>query len=146
MLSEKKKNYHCHLKSDQQLCWNCARCTNKKGFECPWVKNGKPVEGWTATEGNAHYVYISKNGKTYDLGNSYKITQCPLYIQERKFTTRAEAINVIADTLKLKPYTIRSAISKSGYYFDRYEEITGEKLPYWLTHYEQDKKFFGKEE
>lgn len=52
------------------LCWECKKSTG--GFDCPWVKNFTPVEGWDAKATEIRY----RNTKRF---NSYKVIKCPLY-------------------------------------------------------------------
>ena len=126
---------------EDQLCWNCKRCTNPAGLECPWAAKGVPVEGWTSAQGREYYKY-DLNGKRSDyIGPTYLIKDCPLYIRDKAYGTYAEALNHISDVLGIKPTTIGS--SKTLAYIEKYERITGEKVPDWIKYHNVERKLFG---
>lgn len=112
----------------EQLCWNCKRCTNLDNLPCPWAENFTPVEGWTATPGRQYFDYLQGGGKEFD-SQTYAITACPLFIQDKPFSTLREGFQYVSDALDLQFNTVRN---KPIFYFKKYEEEFGKKLPYWL--------------
>ena len=116
----------------EQLCWNCKRCTNSSGLTCSWAESGIPVEGWTATEGREYYKYSDKGEKLASIGTSYCVTDCPLYIKDKPFSSCAEAIAEVAKVIGISPTCLLTSKKKQKKYFDRYEKITGTKLPYYI--------------
>lgn len=122
----------------EQLCWNCKRCTNAPGYECPWAAEGKTVKGWTVT-GQKEYFYTSGNSnKKYSLGMSYNITACPLFIRDRQFASYKEEMSEISRILDIGDNYLRTGTSKQKL-FDRYEQITGRKVPYYVRHHAEER-------
>lgn len=113
------------------LCWNCKRCTNPDSHPCPWAEKGEPIEGWTAAPGREFFHYL-QTGEKVSLGCSYVVTACPLFVQDRPFSTYAEGIQWVADALEISPSTV---LGKPALYFQKYEEVYGKKLPHWLVNY-----------
>lgn len=125
-----------HNTQSDQLCWNCKRCTNPDSFSCPWASDGIPVEGWTAAEGRTYYSEKSPvTGKRVRIGMSYSITECPLFIRDKPFSTYREALVYIADNLGLKLTTVKHNVIK---YIKRFEKKFSKKIPNWVKeHYEE---------
>lgn len=122
----------------EQLCWNCKRCTNAPGYECPWAADGTPIEGWTVT-GEKEYFYTSgTTNKKYSLGMSYDIVDCPLFIKDREFASYKEEITEIARVLNIGDNYLRTGTSKQKL-FDRYEQITGRKVPYYVRYHTEER-------
>lgn len=122
----------------EQLCWNCKRCTNAPGYECPWAADGTPIEGWTVT-GKKEYFYTSGNSdKKYSLGMSYDIVDCPLFIKDREFASYKEEMDEIARVLNIGYGYLRTESSKQKL-LNRYEKITGRKVPYYVRHHTEER-------
>lgn len=121
----------------EQPCWNCKRCANTKEYPCKWIGEGKPIEGWTATKGKEYFHTNPNSGKKYSIGRTYEISSCPLYIRDKQFMDRSDYFKYIAQTLSVSETKVRANEKK---YFDMYEEITGEKLPRFVTWYKTDKR------
>lgn len=119
-----------------QLCWNCKRCTNPDNLSCPWSSDGIPVEGWTATAGRTYYSEKSPvTGKRVCIGESYAITECPLFIQDKLFTTYGEALIYIADKLGLSLGTVQHNATK---YINRFEKKFSKKIPNWVKEHHEE--------
>lgn len=58
------------------LCWSCAKAGGGNVSECPWAREFKPVEGWTATETHL------RNGEHSKPYTSYRVTACPLFVPD----------------------------------------------------------------
>lgn len=125
---------------ESQLCWNCKRCTNPDGLRCPWAENGALVEGWVATQGREYYKYDVNGKKTECIGNTYFVTECPLYIKDKQYGTYKEALKHISEVLEIKYTTIGS--NKTLDYIKKYEKLTGEKVPYWIKYHTIERKIF----
>lgn len=64
------------FEASPQACWNCANAT--KPWKCPWVGQGVPVEGWTATPTQIKmWTYARRI-----LVDSYDIRECPLFDED----------------------------------------------------------------
>lgn len=63
----RRKRVAVNAPKSRQPCWTCARAT---GF-CSWSHAHRPVKGWTAEK-------VSVDGR-----ETYRITACPLYVDER---------------------------------------------------------------
>ena len=72
MRGKKKRSLASYYRKTQP-CWNCTRCNDAA---CIWIREGKPIDGWTAEK-----TYIEGNGS---YSNSYKIIYCPNYNHDRK--------------------------------------------------------------
>ena len=119
-----------------QLCWNCKRCTNPDNLSCSWSRDGIPVEGWTATAGRTYYSEKSPvTGKRVCIGESYAITECPLFIQDKLFTTYGEALIYIADKLGLSLGTVQHNATK---YINRFEKKFSKKIPNWVKEHHEE--------
>lgn len=119
-----------------QLCWNCKRCTNPDNLSCPWSSDGIPVEGWTATAGRTYYSEKSPvTGKRVCIGVSYAITECPLFIQDKPFSTYGEALRYIADKLDLNLSTVQHNAIK---YIKRFEKKFSKKIPDWVKEHHKE--------
>ena len=119
-----------------QLCWNCKRCTNPDNLSCPWSSDGIPVEGWTATAGRTYYSEKSPvTGKRVCIGVSYAITECPLFIQDKPFSTYSEALRYIADKLDLNLSTVQHNAIK---YIKRFEKKFSKKIPDWVKEHHKE--------
>ena len=119
-----------------QLCWNCKRCTNPDNLSCSWSSDGIPVEGWTATAGRTYYSEKSPvTGKRVCIGESYAITECPLFIQDKLFTTYGEALIYIADKLGLSLGTVQHNATK---YINRFEKKFSKKIPDWVKEHHEE--------
>ena len=119
-----------------QLCWNCKRCTNPDNLSCPWSSDGIPVEGWTATAGRTYYSEKSPvTGKRVCIGVSYAITECPLFIQDKPFSTYSEALIYIADKLGLSLTTVQHNAIK---YIKRFEKKFSKKIPDWVKEHHKE--------
>ena len=119
-----------------QLCWNCKRCTNPDNLSCPWSSDGIPVEGWTATAGRTYYSEKSPvTGKRVCIGVSYAITECPLFIQDKPFSTYSEALIDIADKLGLSLTTGQHNAIK---YINRFEKKFSKKIPDWVKEHHKE--------
>ena len=128
---------------EDQLCWNCKRCTNPTGLECPWAGKGVPVEGWTAAQGREYYKYNIEGKKVGCLGTTYIVKECPLYVKDKPYGTYSEALQHIAETLGLSPKTVAAGGSQTSRYVERYEELTGERIPNWIKNHTKERKLFG---
>jgi len=133
--SNGRKKYNIYADT---LCWNCKRCTNPDSYPCSWAESGKPIEGWTAAEGREFFHYLP-TGEKVSMGFSYVVTDCPLFIQDKPFSTYAEGCAWVADALNVD---ISTVVNKPRQYFRKYEEIYGKKLPYWLMNHSEEKTFF----
>lgn len=119
-----------------QLCWNCKRCTNPDNLSCSWSSDGIPVEGWTATAGRTYYSEKSPvTGKRVCIGVSYSITECPLFIQDKPFSTYGEALRYIADKLDLNLSTVQHNAIK---YIKRFEKKFSKKIPDWVKEHHKE--------
>ena len=119
-----------------QLCWNCKRCTNPDNLSCSWSRDGIPVEGWTATAGRTYYSEKSPvTGKRVCIGVSYAITECPLFIQDKPFSTYGEALRYIADKLDLNLSTVQHNAIK---YIKRFEKKFSKKIPDWVKEHHKE--------
>lgn len=119
-----------------QLCWNCKRCTNPDNLSCSWSSDGVPVEGWTATAGRTYYSEKSPvTGKRVCIGVSYAITECPLFIQDKPFSTYGEALRYIADKLDLNLSTVQHNAIK---YIKRFEKKFSKKIPDWVKEHHKE--------
>lgn len=119
-----------------QLCWNCKRCTNPDNLSCPWSSDGIPVEGWTATAGRTYYSEKSPvTGKRVCIGVSCAITECPLFIQDKPFSTYGEALRYIADKLDLNLSTVQHNAIK---YIKRFEKKFSKKIPDWVKEHHKE--------
>ena len=119
-----------------QLCWNCKRCTNPDNLSCSWSSDGIPVEGWTATAGRTYYSEKSPvTGKRVCIGVSYAITECPLFIQDKPFSTYGEALRYIADKLDLNLSTVQHNAIK---YIKRFEKKFSKKIPDWVKEHHKE--------
>ena len=65
-------------KKNATLCWDCAYATDV--CKCPWVGEGKPVDGWWARPKQIRMITGIGNGqsKTY-LTDTYTVIMCPLF-------------------------------------------------------------------
>lgn len=71
--------YEVRQKFQCQLCTTCARAS---GF-CSWSRDLTPVEGWTAKPTRLkHQVGRGEKAKEVSFMDSYRILECPLYIQD----------------------------------------------------------------
>lgn len=112
-----------YSKTSKQLCWNCKRTGGCKGVEpCPWAAAFKPVKGWEATP----TVIREKDGTKVE---SYDVTACPLFIKDKEFATRKEALEIIGQTIGIKANSVAVSLKRSA---QRYEQITGKKVPLWV--------------
>lgn len=129
-----------HSKQLDQLCWSCKRCTNPEGYECPWAADGIPVEGWTATSGREYFSEKSViTGRRKSIGRSYEITECPLFVKDKPFSTYIEALNYIAKKLGVKLETVHG---KSVKYIKRFEKQFNEELPEWVKFHSKERELF----
>lgn len=63
------------------ICWDCGRNI----AECPWLHEGKPVEGWTAKKVTRKFgLYEPGPGRRLKWEETYAITACPLYEKPRR--------------------------------------------------------------
>lgn len=132
-----KKKYNIQ---PDQLCWNCKRCTNPDGLECPWAAEGKPVEGWTATPGREYFhEYAADPTKMKSMGITYSISACPLYVKDKPFETYTEAMEYVAKGLGIG---VKTVCSKMKYYTKKFEIATGEKLPVWVKKHAEERILF----
>lgn len=112
-----------YSKISKQLCWNCKRTGGCKGVKpCPWALAFKPIKGWEATP----TVIREKDGTKVE---SYDITECPLFIKDKEFSTRKEALEMIGQTIGIKANSVAVNLKKSA---QKYEQITGKKVPLWV--------------
>ena len=119
-----------------QLCWNCKRCTNPDNLSCSWSSDGIPVEGWTAAPGRTYYSEKSPvTGRRVCIGVSYAITECPLFIQDKPFSTYGEALRYIADKLDLNLSTVQHNAIK---YIKRFEKKFSKKIPDWVKEHHKE--------
>lgn len=110
-------------KTSKQLCWNCKRAGECKGIKpCSWAESFKPVEGWEATK----TVIREIDGTKVE---SYDITACPLFIKDKEFATRKEALEIIGEIIGIKANSVAVNLKRSA---KRYEQITGKKVPLWV--------------
>lgn len=128
---------------EDQLCWNCKRCTNPSGLECPWAEKGVPVEGWTAAQGREYYMYNIEGKKVGCIGTTYLIKECPLYVKDKPYDSYNEALKHIAETLGLNPRTLSGGDPQISKCIKRYEALTGETVPYWIKHHAKERKLFS---
>ena len=82
----------------------------------------KPIKGWEATP----TVIREKDGTKVE---SYDITECPLFIKDKEFSTRKEALEIIGQTIGIKANSVAVNLKKSA---QKYEQITGKKVPLWV--------------
>lgn len=135
--TENKKQRAYNARSEQ-LCWNCKRCTNAPGYECPWAAEGKPVKGWTVT-GEKEYFYVNgDNNKKYSLGISYDIADCPLFIKDKEYADYKEEMQEISKVLGVGKEYLATSDTKERL-FNRYEKITGRKVPYYVRHHAEER-------
>ena len=72
---------------NKTICWTCLRARPIPGIGCSWAKDFTPVKGWVAEETEVNTVRkISGVVKTISYG-SYRVRQCPLYIDEGNVQT-----------------------------------------------------------
>lgn len=121
---------------NEQLCWNCKRSTNPEGFRCSWADKGEPIEGWTAAEGRICYKYDTYGNKIGELGISYDITACPMFVKDKVFNDYTEAISTITAELGITISSIKGP--KRQMYFDEYERKTGIQVPYFVRHHNKE--------
>lgn len=142
MVKEKEntenKKQRAYNAPSEQLCWNCKRCTNAPGFECSWAAESKPVKGWTVTGEKEYFYTCGKNNKKYSLGMSYDITECPLFIKDREFTDYREEMQEISKVLDVSEGYLSTSTAKEKL-FDRYERITGRKVPYYVRYHAEER-------
>jgi len=69
-------------KKPDQLCWDCKRAVNCEPLTCPWAALGKPVDGWEAEKSE----FNDWEGNSKIKVQTYTITKCPLFIQDRTET------------------------------------------------------------
>lgn len=63
------------------ICWDCGRNI----AECPWLHEGKPVEGWTARKVTRKFgAYEPGPGRRLKWQQTYSVTACPLYEKPRR--------------------------------------------------------------
>ena len=62
------------------LCWDCVKAGDGNLSECPWVREFKPVDGWTAvatkvkvTDGKPAFGYKTQ------MRDSYYVSECPMF-------------------------------------------------------------------
>ena len=128
---------------EDQLCWNCKRCTNPTGLECPWAEKGVPVEGWTAAQGREYYKYDTEGKRVGCLGTTYIVKECPLYVKDKPYGTYNEALQHIAETLGLSIRTVAAGGSRTSKCIKRYEKLTGERVPSWVKNHTKERKLFS---
>lgn len=121
-------------KISNQLCWNCKRTGACKGVKpCPWAAAFKPVKGWEATP----TVIRELDGTKVE---SYDIKACPLFIKDKEFATRREALETIGEVIGIKANSVAVNLKMSA---AKYERITGKKVPLWVFLATQKRKQKG---
>lgn len=90
-------------KKEDQLCWDCQRAIGL----CPWSQRGEAIKGWTAEK------TLIPNGEISEFTESYKITQCPLFIKDEKrppaiFEGDRISLKTLALLLNMKQRTLKS--------------------------------------
>ena len=61
----------------ETICWTCKRGPRS---ECPWFAEHKPVPGWMAERRDV----LVLDGRVYTPSESYRVSACPLYMEDRK--------------------------------------------------------------
>lgn len=64
-------------RNGETICWTCRRSTNSG---CPWSARFQPVPGWTAERRDI----LSYDGEKYIPTESYRVSVCPLYLEDRR--------------------------------------------------------------
>ena len=129
------ENEKCGFKSDQ-LCWTCKRIRNCAGCTCPWASKHEPVPGWTAEPG----IYIDvptgekdENGVAeMETVRSWAVKECPMYIQNHKYTTPKEVFQAIANYFGKSFASIKT---NPRVWTLRYLDEKVEELPKWYMFY-----------
>lgn len=78
------------------LCWSCANAVPDRDGErgCSWSREGKPVEGWTATRRDIR-VGATENGKKAE---SYQVSKCPQFVRDKP---RRRKKNVVEEMIAI---------------------------------------------
>lgn len=63
------------------ICWACANAVPDAEGErgCPWSREGKPVEGWTAERRDILVQDTSPGGEKKRI-ESYQVITCPEFV------------------------------------------------------------------
>ena len=112
-------------KERQNICWNCK----KNQGECPWSRSFKPVEGWTATEGET-YTFTDRQGNPYK-SVGYHITACPLYEQKHRFFDYSEVVEFLSKHFSV---TMGAIYVRPMNFINKYERETNDILPLWVRY------------
>lgn len=67
-------------KTMKTICWECALSGYGNVSDCPWEREFKPVDGWTAERND---VLFSNGGRRY-WSESYCVKRCPLYKKQNR--------------------------------------------------------------
>lgn len=62
------------------ICWECALSGYGNVSDCPWEREFKPVDGWTAERNDI----LINNGDLKYWSESYCVLRCPLYKHETR--------------------------------------------------------------
>ena len=125
-------------KEFETLCWYCKRnpaygvykCQEDYEdyqFTCPWIEDGKEIEGWDADIG-VEIVGQNSDGTIYK-DNSYCIKNCPLFVKGMDETTYYEYLDMV---YKKTGYNYANIHGKTKRYLERFEKEFGEKVPSWV--------------
>lgn len=63
------------------ICWACANAVpDEEGTRgCPWSREGKPVEGWTAERRDIR-IQPKRPGEERRAVESYQVITCPEFV------------------------------------------------------------------
>lgn len=111
----------------ETICWNCKCATGDPKHPCLWAQDGIPRNDWEAVKGRL--IYFPEKSNKAPL-QSWVVLKCPVYEQDKEWLDYNDIIKALAKMFEVTEVTIYSNVKR---YCRKYEEVTGKKIPMWIT-------------
>lgn len=66
------------------LCWTCVNSDKGDDSTCPWAREFKPVDGWSAKPTEVYVARSEDSGGRGKHDNSFLVEKCPLFERDSR--------------------------------------------------------------